>query len=118
MVNLDLQHNGFGRRTWLQPGQDLYKGNGRVRHEMYEIKSGPFQTILVNSRQSSDRHDTFREDYAKLGGNGHFDIEVFQNCEMLGHRKPLQIVKLDDLISPQPLELQYSYSTLVKHAAA
>lgn len=46
LAHIDLQNNGFGRRTWHQPGQNLYEGNCRVRHEMHEIKSGPFQTVV------------------------------------------------------------------------
>ncbi|KAI5467139.1 hypothetical protein BGZ63DRAFT_398742 [Mariannaea sp. PMI_226] len=121
LVNLDLQHIGFGRRAWLQPGQDLYKGNGRVRHETHEIKSGPFQTVIVNSRQSGDKHDNAAKGDAatedsKLGSQGHFDIELFQNCEMLGTTKALQVLPLQDLVGSQ-LDLKHGYSHAVKHAA-
>src|SRR5690606_12124179 len=42
-VNINLLHNGFAGRTWLKPGDDLYKGNGRIKHEQYNIQQGPFQ---------------------------------------------------------------------------
>lgn len=117
LVHLDLQHNGFGRRTWLTPGQDLYKGNGRVRHEMHEIKSGPFQSIVIDSRQSSDVHDVIEPNHTVLGGNGHFDINVYNNCGMLGTDGPLHTLKLDDLVNLNSGERKTHYSRSIKHAA-
>lgn len=119
LVHLDLQHTGFGRRTWLEPGKDLYKGNGRVRHEMHEIKSGPFQSVIIESRQSSDRHDVVRQNHAELGGNGHFDLKLFQNSGMLGHRDPLRVSRLDELVRDKTGDSVHGndYSRFVKYAA-
>ncbi|KAL4726682.1 hypothetical protein ACLX1H_005570 [Fusarium chlamydosporum] len=119
LVHLDLQHTGFGRRTWLEPGKDLYKGNGRVRHEMHEIKSGPFQSVILESRQSSDKHDIIRHDHAELGGNGHFDLKLFQNSGMLGNRNPLRVSSLNELIKEQAGVSVHNgnYSRSVKYAA-
>lgn len=37
-ITLNLMHNGFSRRSWLNSNmKDLYKGNGRVRHEYHNI---------------------------------------------------------------------------------
>ncbi|KKA25527.1 Cytochrome P450 monooxygenase [Rasamsonia emersonii CBS 393.64] len=49
---LNLLHNGFSRRSWIRMGADWYKGSGRVKHEAHEVRSGPFQTIVIDSRQA------------------------------------------------------------------
>ncbi|PIP61576.1 hypothetical protein COW99_03565 [Candidatus Roizmanbacteria bacterium CG22_combo_CG10-13_8_21_14_all_38_20] len=43
----------------LKPGfkitmKDLYKGNGRLRHESHFIEQGPFQAISFDSYQSKE----------------------------------------------------------------
>ena len=97
LVQLNLQHNGFSRRNWLQPPSDLYKGNGRVKHETHEIKSGPFQTIAIVSRQANDKHDRSRPSNALLGSDNHFDIQMFRNSDMLSDGDPLQTFSVQDI---------------------
>lgn len=96
-VSINLLHNGFARRTWVTPGNDLYKGNGRVKHEYYNIQQGPFQNIQIHSYQSSDKHDTNTNEDYKLGGNNHFDIYIFRNIGMVGGNKTLEILGIEDL---------------------
>ncbi|KAF2174826.1 hypothetical protein K469DRAFT_724959 [Zopfia rhizophila CBS 207.26] len=97
LAQINLQHNGFARRHWLMPPADLYKGNGRVKHEMHEIKSGPFQTVIVNSKQANDKHDRSRPSDALLGSDNHFEIQVFRNCDMLSESAPLRTFTVGDI---------------------
>jgi len=97
-ISINLIHNGFARRTWILPGTDLYKGNGRVKHEYYSIQQGPFQNIQIHSYQSKDKHDLNTEEDYELGGNNHFDIYVFRNCGMTGDRNPLKVITMKDII--------------------
>jgi hypothetical protein len=97
IVQINLQHNGFSRRNWLLPPTDLYKGNGRVKHEIHEIKSGPFQTIAIMSKQANDRHDRSHPSDALLGSDNHFEIQVFRNCGMLSESEPLQTFTVPDI---------------------
>ena len=97
LAQINLQHNGFARRHWLLPPMDLYKGNGRVKHELHEIKSGPFQTIAINSKQANDKHDRSRPSDAKLGSDNHFEIQVFRNCDMLSEAEPLRTFTVSDI---------------------
>lgn len=113
LVQFDLQHSGAGRRSCLKSGTDLYKGCGRVKHEMYDVKPGPFQIIVVDSRQASDKHDIIRSEDKEFGGNKHFDIKVFQNCGVLGHDNPLKTYKAEDFDSRASDD---QYSRYVKHA--
>ncbi|KAI9857193.1 MAG: hypothetical protein M1813_008555 [Trichoglossum hirsutum] len=62
---------------WLKPGHDLYKGNGRVRHEMHEIKSGPFQTVVIDSRQVHDKHDKSPPGDATPSTGNEYEVRVF-----------------------------------------
>ena len=96
-ISINLLHNGFARRTWIKPGSDLYKGNGRVKHEYHNIQQGPFQNIQIHSYQSNDKHETSTEQDYEIGGNNHFDIYVFRNFEMTGDDKPLKIIRMSDL---------------------
>lgn len=96
-IAINLMHNGFGMRTWMKPGCDLYKGNGRVKHEYHNIEQGPFQNIQIHSYQSKDKHDVNTIDDFNLGGNNHFDIYVFRNNKMTGHKKNLEIITMKNL---------------------
>lgn len=96
-ITINLMHNGFARRTWMNPGSDLYKGNGRVKHEYYNIEQGPFQNIQIHSYQSNDKHDKNSEKDYELGGNSHFDIYVFRNKGMTGDKKVLKVIRMSNL---------------------
>jgi len=114
LAQVNLQHNGFGRRSWINPGEDLYKGNGRVRHEMQEIKMGPFQTIVMESRRAHAKYDRSIVSDASLGSDNHFEVKVFRNCEMLGEEKPLSIFNVADIEKRSKPSLPGLYSEDVK----
>ena len=95
-LSLNLMHNGFARRNWLLPGDDLYKGNGRVKHEYHNIEQGPYQNIQIHSYQANDKHELNSEDDYSLGGNNHFDIYIFRNSGILGG-DPLEVISSKDL---------------------
>lgn len=99
--NVNLIHNGFAGRTWLKPGDDLYKGNGRIKHESYNIQQGPFQNIQIHAYQAYDKHDETNgvEDY--LGGKNHFEIYIFQNPLVATTSKQPQVYHLRDIIDDQ-----------------
>ncbi|KAJ4316131.1 hypothetical protein N0V94_005619 [Neodidymelliopsis sp. IMI 364377] len=97
LAQVNLQHNGFSRRHWTNPNMDLYKGNGRVKHESHELKSGPFQTIVIDSRQVNDKHDKSAPSNTTLGSDNHFEVQVFRNCGMLGGGKPLEVFSVPDI---------------------
>ena len=78
LCSLNLIHNGFSQRGNLIPNKNLYKGNGRIRHESYIIQQGPFQCIHVDSLQSSEIKIDSKPDY-EIGGEYNFDIHVFRN---------------------------------------
>lgn len=116
-ISLSLLHNSFSRRAWFNPNSDLYKGNGRVKHQYYCIQQGPFQCIQIHNFQSNDIHDTNTlEDYT-LGGNNHFDIYVFRNSEMFGKgEKPLRVYNLKDLDKKSELQDNTLYNETTKEA--
>lgn len=99
---INLIHNGFSGRTWTYPGEDLYKGNGRIKHESYTIQQGPFQSIQVHTYQGTDKHDLNTGIDEELGGKNHFDVLVFRNPLISDNAK-------------QPV--QYKYSDLSTYTA-
>jgi hypothetical protein len=107
-ISLNLMHNGFARRNWILPGEDLYKGNGRVKHEYHNIEQGPYQNIQIHSYQANDKHDTNTENDYSLGGNNHFDIYIFRNSGVLGG-EPLRVIRSKDLAA----QMQHDSSKLV-----
>lgn len=96
-LSINLLHNGFARRTWVRPGADLYKGNGRVKHEHHNVQQGPFQNIQIHSYQAKDVHDHGGPDEDGLGGNNHFEIYVFRNPFVSGKADSLQVYRLPDI---------------------
>lgn len=97
-ISINLLHSSFSRRSWMIPAEDLYKGNGRIKHQCYHIQQGPFQCIQIHNYQANDKQDdSTAEDY-RLGGNNHFEIYVFRNSRMFGKdTKPLEVYNLKDL---------------------
>lgn len=98
-LSVDLIHNGFARRTWVRPGKDLYKGNGRVKHENHNIQQGPFQNIQIHSYQAYDRHDEANGMEPELGGKNHFDVYVFRNPMISGDTRSPRVYRLHEMIS-------------------
>jgi len=114
LAQVNLQHNGFSRRSWIQPGPDLYKGVGRVKHEFHEIKSGPFQTIVIDSRQANDKHDRSKPSTAKIGTDNHFEVHTFRNSDLLDEAEPLTTYSVQDLDRRYDSKLPGIYSENVK----
>lgn len=114
LAQINLQHNGFSRRSWVKPGLDLYKGIGRVRHEMHEIKSGPMQTVVIDSRQANDKHDRSKPSNAKLGSDNHYEVHVFRNSELLGEQQPLRSFNVDDLDQRHNIDKRGLYGENIK----
>lgn len=83
-ISLSLMHTGFCRRNWMLPGKDLYKGNGRVKHEFHNIEQGPLQTIQIHSYQSKSKHESNNLRDYDLGGNNHLDIIIYRNSAITG----------------------------------
>ena len=114
-ATLNLQHNTFARRTWLKPGKDLYKGNGRVKHEHHIIQQGPFQCIQIHSYQSKDKHDSNSVEDFQVGGNNHFDVSIYRNSEMFNSNEtPFKIYSIDEILvnSDSTHELLYEKTKL------
>lgn len=80
-VSLNMSHNSFSQRFLPYANKDLYKGNGRVRHENHLICQGPFQTILYSSYQGEEINKTLNNPY-EIGGEYHLDIDVFRNDKL------------------------------------
>lgn len=114
-ISSNLIHNGFSRRSWAMPHQDLYKGNGRVKHQSFSIQQGPFQNIQIHQYQSEDEHEENSvKDYI-LGGNNHFEIFVFRNAKMFEANEPsLATYNLQDLDIKQELDNSRLYNETAK----
>lgn len=95
--SINLVHNGFSQRGWLDArNKDLYKGNGRVRHESHIIEQGPFQAIYYQSYQSEEilNDHTSHHD---VGGEYHLDIQVFRNSKLFPQWKSYKKINFRDL---------------------
>jgi len=108
ITNLGIHavHNGFSQRSWVSAkGRDLYKGNGRVRHESYTIEQGPFQCIVVNSFQS---HEILKSDIeaSAVGGEYHYDIHIFRNSSLFPDLKAYELITMSEMRPMQ--DRQYS----------
>ena len=94
----NLIHNGFAQRNWPSAlGRDLYKGNGRVRHESHYIEQGPFQAISYISYQGKEVDPNNLEGIYDIGGEYHLDIHVFRNQKMFPEWKNYQKITIKNL---------------------
>lgn len=115
-LTLNLIHNGFTRRSWMLPKKDLYKGNGRLRHEYHNIQQGPLQNIQIHSYQSKDKHDVNNEDDFEVGGNNHYDIYIFRNKGIIGG-KLFEVITAKDIANAYKLDKTKVMNELARHEA-
>lgn len=96
--SINLVHNGFAQRNWVTAeGRDLYKGNGRVRHESHYIEQGPFQAISFISYQGKEVDPNKLDGIYNVGGEYHLDIHVFRNDKMFLKWKNYEHISVKDL---------------------
>jgi predicted dehydrogenase len=94
----NLVHNGFAQRNWVSAeGRDLYKGNGRVRHESHYIEQGPFQAVSYVSYQGKEIDPDNLDGIYEVGGEYHLDIHVFRNQKMFPEWKNYEKHTINDL---------------------
>jgi predicted dehydrogenase len=99
--SINLVHNGFSQRGWASSaGRDLYKGNGRLRHEHHLIEQGPFQAVSLISYQSREVDPQFRGDVYSVGGEYHFDVHVFRNSSLFRDCKAYEKFSIRELATP------------------
>jgi hypothetical protein len=111
-----LCHNGFSRRSSLKAGTDLYKGNGRVKHEYHRIHVGPFLNLQIHSYQSKDKHDLCSVDDVLPGGNNHFEIWIFRNNRFV-NGEPFEKVSLNEIASANNLNQDRLFIEQIKEGA-
>lgn len=116
LASLSLLHGGFSQRSWYLPGKDLYKGNGRVKHEHHNIHIGPFAAIQIHSYQSKDMHIQTGADDDLPGGNNHYELHVFRNTGMIGGQA-YERYDLRELPGSEQYDYDRLYITQVKEAA-
>lgn len=81
--SINLQQNSFSRRAWVNLPEDIYKGNGRVRHERMTVQVANLLNIQVHSYQSYEvnKRDV---DTTGAGHEHHFEIYIFRNSHVVG----------------------------------
>ena len=94
--SLNLMQSGFSRRSWCNLPKDIYKGNGRVRHERLNIHVGPLMNIQIHSYQAYEISDKERPLNNDVGSVEHFDIYVFRNANLIGG-KPFEFINIASL---------------------
>lgn len=95
--SVNLAHNGFSQRGWVScEGRDLYKGNGRVRHETHFLEQGPFQAISLISYQSEEVNPNQQIGIFDVGGEYHLDIHVFRNSSLFPQWKSYEKYGMQD----------------------
>jgi len=99
LSSINLAHNGCSQRNWVTAaGRDLYKGNGRVRHESHYIEQGPFQSIAFVSYQSKEMDLSDKEeDMYDVGGEYHLDVHIFRNSKLFPDWKAYEKMTIRDM---------------------
>lgn len=93
-IHFSLLHNGFSKRSWIESRSNLYKGNGRIRHETHIIHQGPFQAIYYVSYQSDQIDNNSLKGSGLIGGELHSDVYIFRNSKVLGVDLPeLEVIQ-------------------------
>jgi hypothetical protein len=101
-AQIDLLHSGISSRYWIDiEGRNLYKNNGRVRHEEHYISIGPFASILLTSWQSKpfSSEQINSKEIFKSGHEFNLDITIFRNSDLIGG-KSVETITLNDIYKP------------------
>jgi hypothetical protein len=97
--SINLVHNGLSLRHRAVPDlTDLYRGNGRVRHESHIIEQGPFQAIHMHSFRSGDDD----RDRSGVGGHAHLEVHVFRNNRLFPQWQPYERLTVGDVVADEP----------------
>lgn len=94
--SINLMQSGFSRRSWCSLPKDIYKGNGRVRHERLNIQVGPLMNIQIHSYQAYEILDKDKPLNNNVGSVEHFDIYIFRNAKLIGG-KPFELIDIATL---------------------
>ncbi len=96
--SINLIHNGSSQRNWVTAaGKDLYKGNGRIKHETYYLVQSAFQAILYEAYQSTEDHNADSQSLNQFGGKNHIDIHVFRNNKLFPDWKAHETFSVYDI---------------------
>jgi len=87
--NLNMLQSGFSKRAWFDLPVDTYKGNGRLRHEYFNINVGPLFNIQFHSYQSEEVHGGGPKN--GVGSKDHLDVYIYRNEKIIGG-KPLEVI--------------------------
>ena len=102
VAEIDLLHSGLSARYWQNTGsRDLYKGNGRLRHEQLYISLGPFMSISLTSWQGIQfgLENQTTDSIFNPGHEFHVDVTIFKNSKLIGG-KPIETFSLKDIYTP------------------
>lgn len=80
-ARIDMLHSGFSDRISFEPNKsNLYKGNGRIRHEKQIVLQGPIYAAYIDSLQSKQIDLSLEERVlSDIGGEHHFDLTRFNH---------------------------------------
>ncbi len=101
-AQIDLLHSGLSSRSWEDiEGRNLYKGNGRTRHEQHYIAMGPFASINLCSWQSQpfESENIGSEQLFQPGHEFNLDIIICKNAELIGGQH-VETYSLKDFYEP------------------
>jgi predicted dehydrogenase len=101
-AQIDLLHSGLSARSWFQIGdRDLYKQNGRLRHEQHYIAMGPFLAVSLTSWQGMPfgREPYTNSEIYNPGHELNLDIKIFKNNKVVGGNA-LEEISLKDIYEP------------------
>lgn len=97
IASINLLHNWFWQRNRIDTkGKDLYKGNWRIRQEFLMIEQGPFQSIFIESFQSSEINKSDKDLYNNWWEH-HFDIHIYRNDSMFPDLRKYEKVSIWNL---------------------
>lgn len=78
---VSIIHSSVSQRTWPSSvGKNLYRGNGRVRHESLSVHQGPLQSLKLRALQSANATEEKIEiPPTQLGGKHHMELVIARN---------------------------------------
>lgn len=80
-ARIDMLHSGFtDRLNYISNKANLYKGNGRIRHEKQILLQGPIYAAYIDSLQSKQINlKSKKTALSAVGGEHHFDLIRFNH---------------------------------------
>ena len=96
-INIHLQHDTVAARSTLCRPDNLYKGSGRLKRELWHVDQGLMQSMRIETIQAEDKHDNPGAKGDNVGDPNHLELVCVRNDQLVGSGQRIERLMASDL---------------------